>query len=560
MMKKKMDAGHAGRAGLTALSFCVLLPMFSCKDDAVRRQAADGIERVWQLAETSLPEALVCAEGLRDSVGALSEYERQRFDLLSIRLRDKCDVVPSAPDSAIHAMDFFSEHGTDVDRQRACFYLGSAYRDLKDYPRAVECFLRAADIAGQCDAADTLVWQNSLSQLRHIYMLLLCYEEELDVARKAVGLAEASSCPPGEGAKRNLGWYLMDVATAYRHLGDTLRCCLYCDSALEAVSREDFPPRYGAVLAELLAMYSRYGCHDRLDSLLGQLQRLPADRRPHNYELALALFHEKVNRTDSAICHYMSYYNSEESLTGRYEASAGLQRCFLRKGDFRRTAEWGCRLYDTNDSIIARRAFEETQRARDTYVYYRDKERERSIVQMGEAASRRSQRIVLLSVSAVLALLSVVMGVLALYNYKKKRLMEQLVGKDRELGRALGELRQKERTNRSLVRMALMNESTDDTRAVIELFSKASVGQEKPDEDSWRDLISATETMYPGFLEALQERMRGSLNEQLLRTACLLKIGMKQAQIANIMNTSRQTVWNRIKRLEESGLPLTIDY
>lgn len=125
-------------------------------------------------------------------------------------------------------------------------------------------------------------------------MLQLDYEEERDMALQAVELARQS----GE----NLGWYMMDVASAYHHLNDT----------------------------------------------------------------------------DSAILHYKTYFSRERTLSGRYEASAGLQRCYLQKGDFQQAAQWGCRLYDTNDSIIAQRAFEVTQRARDTYIYYRDREKEQT--------------------------------------------------------------------------------------------------------------------------------------------------------------------------------------
>ena len=41
------------------------------------------------------------------------------------------------------------------------------------------------------------------------------------------------------------------------------------------------------------------------------------------------------------------------------------------------------------------------------------------------------------------------------------------------------------------------------------------------------------------------------MHEPLLHTTCLLKIGMKPAQIAKVMDAKIQTVWNRVKRAEE---------
>ena len=509
-------------------SFCLLL-LCSCGSNE-EQQLLDSIEDTWQLCETSLPKAQVHAEGLRDSVRESSEYVRQKYSLLTIRLRDKNDMIPSSPDSALEVLSFFEgQKRASRDKERAYYYAGSAYRDLKDYPRAVSCFLKATDEAESSKDADTLIWQNALSQLRYLYMLGLNYEEELNVALKAVELAKGRKQQP-------LGWYLMDAASAYGHLGDTTRCLLYCDMAYKAIEGEGFPSKYGAVLADMLGTYSKCHHYDKAGILLHRLSQLPEQQRPHNYELALAMFHEYANRTDSAILHYKTYYNMAGNTSGRYEASAGLQRCYLQKKDDGQAALWGQQLYEANDSVIAQRNFEETQRARDTFVYYRDIEKEQAII-------RRDERIIFFSVITGLVLLSIVLGMLAFYYYRRKKFMEQIVAGEREL-------MQKKKMNRELTQIALMNNASDDAGDVIERFGKAAVGLATLEDNSWKDLMGAIETLYPGFLEAVQERLQGSMHEPLLRTICLLKIGMKPMQIANIMDAKKQTTWNRIKRAE----------
>ena len=527
----------------------------SCSDSKEEQQLLDSIGESWQQAETSLPEAQARAEELRDSVMQSSEYVRQKYNLLTIRLRDKNDQIPSSPDSALQVMSYFEGRQNAMDKERACYYLGSAYRDLKDYPRAVNYFLKAVDEARSSKDADTLIWQNALSQLRFLYMLQLNYEEELNVALQAVELA-ASPGPSqggenGIGKKRyNLGWYLMDAASAYKHLDDTLRCLQYCDQAYQAIQEEGFPGKYRNLLAHMLTIYSMYNHYEKADTLLQHLMKMPADQRPYNYELCLAMLHEKANRTDSAILHYKAYYDREETLSGRYEASAGLQRCYLQKEDFRQAAEWGCSLYDTNGSIIAQRAFEQTQRAKDTYIYYRDREQEQAIVQRDEALARRSQRIIFVSVIVGLVLVSVVLGLLAFYYYKRKAFMEEIIGKDRELQERARELKQREKINRGLTQIALMSNAAENAENVIAQFRKAAVGQAKLDKDSWKELMAAIETLYPGFHETVKGRIQGQLREPLLRTICLMKIGMKPMEIAQVMDTKKQTAWNRVKRAE----------
>ena len=514
---------------------CLMPFLHACSNDKKEQLLSDSIEQTWQQSETALPEAQVRAEKLCDSVRTASKYVRKKYDLLTIRLRDKHDIPPFSPDSALQTASYFASHGDEVDKERAYYYLGSAYRDLKDYPRAVNHFLMAVDTVRQSKCADTLIWQNALAQLRNLYMLQLCYEDELNVALQAVELAEQSGM--------NQGWYLTDVASAYNHLHDTLHCLQYCDLSFQTIQREHFPEKYNKILAYMLATYSKYSHFDKIDTLLQHLMQLPEDQRPQNYELSMAMCHENANVLDSAILHYKAYYNKAKTIAGRYEASAGLQRCYRQKRDFEQATEWGCCLYDTNDSIIYQRAFEETQRVRDSYVYYRNKEKEHDIVQ-------RDERIIFISVTSCLALLSIALGLLLLYNYRKKKFMEEIIGRDRLLMEQSKELNQKKMINRELTQMALMSYASDNAENVIAHFRKVAVGQERLRENSWKDLMNAIETLYPGFLEAVEERLVGNLREPLLRTICLLKIGMKLAQIANVMDASRQTVWNRVKRAE----------
>ena len=514
---------------LNYIALCLLSLLFACREGKNDEQLLNSIEQTWQLCEVSLPGAEARAETQEDSVQKASELVRQRYSLLTIRLRDKRGMIPSSPDSALQTMSYFEGRKSTTDKERACYYLASAYRDLKDYPRAVNLFLKAADIAEQSKDADTLIWQNALSQLRYLYMLQLNYEEELDVALHSIALAKQSG--------KNLECYLMDAASAYKHLNDTMKSLLYCDQSYGVIQEEGSQSKHGRILASLLATYSDYQEYDKVDSLLPIVNSLPKEQRPQNYELCLAKCHENKSLTDSAIVYYKVAYGKMNNVAGRYEASAGLQRCYLQKGDYRQAALWGQRLQETNDTIVAERAFEQTQRARDEYRYLRDKEAERAIVQRGE-------RIVFFSVIAGLVLLSLVMGMVAFYHYKQKKLTEQLAGKDKLL-------EHKAMVNKELTRIALMNIATEKAENVIAHFHDVAAGRSKLEEGSWEALMAAIETLYPNFLETVQERLNGQMRVPLLRTICLLKIGMKPAQIANVMDAKIQTVWNRVKRAEE---------
>jgi len=120
-----------------------------------------------------------------------------------------------------------------------------------------------------------------------------------------------------------------------------------------------------------------------------------------------------------------------------------------------------------------------------------------------------------------------------------------------QLENALKELEQRTLVNKELTRIALMNNATETAESVIEHFRQVASGRSKLKEESWKELMTSIETLYPGFLEKIQIRLKKQLREPLLHTICLMKIGMKPVQITKVMDAKIQTVWNRVKRAEE---------
>ena len=193
----------------------------------------------------------------------------------------------------------------------------------------------------------------------------------------------------------------------------------------------------------------------------------------------------------------------------------------------------------------------------------------------------------------VLAMCSLLLGLVARSNFRKKKLLEALATKDadirtaeyavrkrseelatrnREVDRLAEELeladlrlseaeRQQTATlksleqrlliNKELTRLALMSGADEEAGKVITHFQQVAAGHETLQEGAWKQLAGVIETLHPGFNEAVQGRMGKQFREPLLNTVFLLKIGLKPAQIANVMNAKMQTVWNRVKRAED---------
>ena len=74
-------------------------------------------------------------------------------------------------------------------------------------------------------------------------------------------------------------------------------------------------------------------------------------------------------------------------------------------------------------------------------------------------------------------------------------------------------------------------------------------GREKLEDSDWKILYANVETIYPGFRASVTSMPRTS--EIVIKTAYLLKMGFSNPQIENITQSSRTTVWERVKKINE---------
>ena len=63
-------------------------------------------------------------------------------------------------------------------------------------------------------------------------------------------------------------------------------------------------------------------------------------------------------------------------------------------------------------------------------------------------------------------------------------------------------------------------------------------------------MLGAIDKMFPEFTYEVQAKFK-KISEPMLRVCYLMKIGMSAPQIVNLTDYPRQTVWVRIKKIEQ---------
>ncbi|MBR5599727.1 MAG: tetratricopeptide repeat protein [Bacteroidaceae bacterium] len=504
------------------------------------------------------------------------EYMRNKFALLDIRLHDKAYITHTSIKPIEDVCRYFEENGTAAEQQEAYYYMGSVYRDLNDYPNAVTCFLKSAEIAENNSDIDSALWKNAYSQLSYLYNQQFNYSSALDAAIKALDIAEKFQTV-------NERTY-MSVSSSYHEIADTIQTIKYADLALQQIEAKGICPSNADIIAYAIGKYSVYGRREKAERCYWLLAQLPKKARPFNYLTNIAMYYERFISVDIAAVAKSELYNTTKRIESKYDAARWLTRYYVAKGEYEKAAGCAINFINANEAVIDKRTLEHTTNAKNFYQYKRDKEEEMAI--MEKAARDRFNLLLGISVSVI-----IISVVALLYYHRKKQLLDiilskeknirqakaMVASKDAELEKEKASIEQKEKElatldttnskltkqleaaendfrmlvaqNRELTRLTLMNDIACDAKDIIEKVKRASEGKYHLSDDEWKELLGAVDKLYPEFTHEVQSKFK-RINEPLLRVCYLLKIGLTGPQIVNLTGYPRQTVWVRIKRIE----------
>ena len=595
-----------------ALLFC-----YSCH----KTQDDNGMLRARILtikaAGDSVPEqALASLDSLREEVMMSGSMHLERmYELTKIRLRDKADWTFHSDDTITitKLCRYFARYGSPAEQMEAQYYLGRVSREIKNYPQAVEGFLKAIKIGESGAEVELPVLQWAYSQMSGVYTSILNRKGALEMAQKGLDLSKRT------GTVDPI--YIMDVGNAAIHAGDTTKAMTHYDDAIAMIRQEGSSRHYLDVTGALLVRFSRAGRKADADYCLACLDSLPTRSRPHNYLYGLASYCKQFVSADSAAQVQKQIYETSTTWAKKANAACALMWYYREKGDYKKSNDFAIAMNSARDSVFKERELEQTAIASGEQLYRRSREAEQ---EAREAATRYK----LYMLSAVVAVLFVTLIIFLLYSMRLKAFNKRLMEKDRLL-HAEAEAREQaeeslkvhhhemelkhhevavlderlERTHKKLANKTVklekrkteleeVNRQLEEVRrehdsqiaemerkdAKIEEQKKqiremvrgmariqASQGNIEPiktilervklqayndmNEGEWTAFCQAVEDLYPASQANLQLRSKNH-SERYRRAYCLWRIGLPNWVIHNLTDVPRQTVSRWIKQME----------
>ena len=484
--------------------------------------------------------------------------------MLDIRLHDKAYITHTSIKPIEDVCRYFEENGTVAEVQEAYYYMASVYRDLNDYPNAVTCFLKSAEVAESNSDIDGALWKNAYSQLFYLYNQQLNYSSALDAAIKGLDIAEKFKTV-------NERTY-MSVSSSYHEIADTIQTIKYADLALQQIEAKGICPSNADIIAYAIGKYSVYGRREKAERCYKLLAELPEKARPFNHLTNISDYYERFVSADSAAVAMSELYNTTQRIESKYDAARWLTRYYVAKGEYEKAAGYAINFINANEAVIDKRNFEHTTNANNFYRYRRDKEEEMAIM---EKAARDRFNLLLGFPTFIVAILVITV----IYYNKKQRLIGTILEKDNNIKEIKLFLQEKEKElesicsakarlaeqlensesdfkmliaqNRELTRLTIMSNISCDANDIIEKAKKASKGKYHLNDEEWKELLGAIDRLYPEFTYEVQANFK-RISEPVLRVCYLLKIGMSAPQIVNLTGYPRQTVFDRIKRIKST--------
>lgn len=589
----------------------LLLALFVCcsRDSGLLRQ----LEAIRTLSNADPARALMVYDSLRQSgTVATGEYARMKYDLLGIRVRDKNGILPES-DSLIRAIvAYFEHHGSNQELQEAYYYAGSVYRDMKDFPRAINYTLMSSERAGYGDI-DSLLQRNCFSQLYLLYHNVQDYGHALEAAEKECAIAERI----GE---------LDD--TSLIHVSNTLLRIDSVSIADEMMQRilehqQKLSPecRDTDIMFDLLYSYSRQRHLDKANACFSLLEEMGA-AEDDNFAKSLTLAEYYHAKGDITTCiQYFDRVIGWENLEGEYNAYRNLFRLYAELGDS--LTAWRCAERYLNVSTKLDLGLRQQQAAtvNNQYQYYRNEIEEQRLIN-----DRQSYRLrMYCAIGGVIFLL--LMGLLLHYYRKNKRItrLSNLAGSIRDTRQAAREKQQelheeeqliaairesiesrqqelasleqdlyaqKDLVQKKIVELAcvtdrlkqtedelqrnrdLLADKTEQTQylyalqqqsdlkadatTMLALMKDFAAGKVSGQELDWEMFIAEVNKLHPEFAAQVYEKL-GRLKPLQLRTCYLLKAGFTKPQVYGLIanDVSRTTAWRWIKVYSEALAELT---
>lgn len=525
----------------------------SCRDDG----RAEGVLRVADSLVEERPDSSL-ALLRRDSLLFVDAGKavRMAYMLTKYEAEDKLYIAHTSDSAMLPVVEYFSAHGTPLQRVRSCYVLGRVYCDLRLYGHALSAFDKALAVDAGRDKAVCRYKARAATWAGFVYEERGLHDKALEYNKKSYEYAKSADV-------QSVAVYsLRDIGRSYSYLKQNDVAIPYYRRAAEKAKAMSDDNLYNMVMEELAVVYLEEGQkNNALKALSTPFYDTNKDNIAAHYFI-WADYYKSIGKLDSALAFNkrgMAYGNDYVNR----DASLNAARLFLRCNNYNEALKYYEMYFSYADSLRNERVIENADLLSNVEQML-DVERDNAAL-----ADAKLRLTVLLSV-IILVVMAATFVIVRYYLNVRKRLREQqervkaylrlqhereITGVKRneeriaqlqaELSSSKAELTELQRSlkRNEAEMLARRNEQMrveEERRELLEAdFAETEVYKlfhnptANPSQADYHRLVDALNRAYDGFTLRLKEFYPG-ISDTEMWFCCMTKAGLSSKETCNI--------------------------
>lgn len=329
------------KSGAYLLIAAALSVVVSCRDDG----RAEGVLRVADsLVEERADSSLALLR--RDSLLFVDAGKavRMAYTLTKYEAEDKLYIAHTSDSAMLPVAEYFSAHGTPLQRVRSQYVLGRVYCDLRLYGHALSAFDKALAVDAGRDKAVCRYKARAATWAGFVYEERGLHDKALEYNKLSYGYAKSADVP-------SVAVYsLRDIGRSYSYLKRNDVAIPYYKRAAEKAKALNDGCLYNMVMEELAVVYLEEGQHgNALKALSTPFYDTNRDNIAAHY-FTWSMYFERTGLPDSALVYNklgMAYGNDYVNR----DASLNAARLFLRCKDYKKALKYYEMYFSYADSL-----------------------------------------------------------------------------------------------------------------------------------------------------------------------------------------------------------------
>ena len=517
-----------------------------------------------RLVQASPDSALLVLEQAEKETATYPHRNRMRYLLLRAEAMNKAYLPLDSITYMDEVLDYYLSHGNRDERMRACYLMGSVWRDRRNSPLALQYY---RDAVGEADTTET---DCDYAQVSRIYAQIARLfdkqrypQMELEQWKQAMRYALL--------AKDTLMYIQCQeyIGDAYFLLGKEDSVLYFTQQAYEAYlkyGRKDWAAATQIVIADYYLKH---------DSLANAKQALDEYRNgsgffegdgnvSSGYEIFyyyIGEYYEKMARLDSAVFYYRKLLNYPADIMNAESGYKGLMSVYTRMHEVDSVAKYAQLFANANDTANLRNSANEISRTQALYDY---SESQRIAVEKSEENQR-----LWLGLCVCFVMLS--FGGTGIYLYERKQKTTRMLANRKytdlmmQYHQATEELQsirsnkqqfqqQKEQEIEKLQQMLAAYQEHSHAgqweleqsllqHDIVKRMHQHACKLAVPSDAEWNDLQGVVEKSLPEFYAKLSAN-EAQLTDQEWKVCLLVKLNFIPSELTVLLNLSKQRVTN----------------